>query len=78
MAYDAQYNGNSDEFIPLLPYHVYVLIDPRDETIFYVGKGKGERALNHVTEVKQLTAKGNTLESAKHRRIRDILGRCQP
>lgn len=68
-------NGDANEFIPLLPYYVYVLIDPLDETVFYVGKGKGERALNHVAEVKQLIAKRGTLESAKHRRIREILDR---
>ncbi|MDM7943552.1 MAG: GIY-YIG nuclease family protein [Hydrogenophaga sp.] len=64
---------DAHEFIPLLPYYVYVLTDPRDETVFYVGKGKGERAFNHTTEVRMLIARGTALESAKHRKIREIL-----
>ena len=31
-----------------LGYYVYTLIDPRTETVFYVGKGKGERVFAHV------------------------------
>lgn len=30
-----------------LGWYVYALIDPRDDTVFYVGKGKAERALHH-------------------------------
>jgi len=29
------------------PYYVYALIDPRDDTIFYVGKGGEARLLAH-------------------------------
>jgi hypothetical protein len=58
---------------PLLQFYVYVLLDPRDDSVFYVGKGKGERALHHVDEVKPLIAQGAMLESAKHRRIQEIL-----
>jgi hypothetical protein len=29
------------------PYYVYALVDPRDDTIFYVGKGTGQRLLSH-------------------------------
>lgn len=28
-------------------YYVYTLTDPRDDTIFYVGQGKGDRAYTH-------------------------------
>ena len=31
-------------------YYVYKLIDPRTHRCFYVGKGKGRRALTHLTE----------------------------
>ena len=30
-------------------YYVYVLIDPRDSKIFYIGKGKGNRIFSHIT-----------------------------
>ena len=29
-------------------YYVYLLIDPRDNSIFYVGKGQGDRIFNHA------------------------------
>jgi hypothetical protein len=30
-----------------LAYYVYLLIDPRDGKVFYVGKGKGGRCFDH-------------------------------
>lgn len=33
-------------------YYVYELIDPRNSTIFYIGKGKGKRMYSHVSRVK--------------------------
>lgn len=33
-------------------YYCYVLIDPRTDTPFYVGKGKGNRMYRHVQQVK--------------------------
>lgn len=33
-----------------LGFYVYVYVDPRDEKPFYVGKGKGGRALSHLSE----------------------------
>jgi hypothetical protein len=33
-----------------LGYYVYLYIDPRDERPFYVGKGKGGRALSHLSQ----------------------------
>ena len=32
------------------PYYVYVLVDPRDDSIFYVGKGTDQRLLDHGDE----------------------------
>lgn len=46
-----------------LGHYVYVYVDPRDEDVFYVGKGVGARATTH------LDAEG---ESRKRQRIRDI------
>jgi hypothetical protein len=34
-----------------LVYYVYALIDPRNDTPFYIGKGKGRRAKTHLWEV---------------------------
>jgi antitoxin component YwqK of YwqJK toxin-antitoxin module len=31
-------------------FYVYGLVDPRNETIFYIGKGKGKRAFQHLSE----------------------------
>lgn len=33
-----------------LGYYVYLYVDPRDEKVFYIGKGKGERCLDHLLE----------------------------
>lgn len=34
-------------------YYVYKLIDPRNNTVFYIGKGKNDRAHQHVQTVKR-------------------------
>ncbi len=33
-----------------LGYYVYLYVDPRDSKVFYIGKGKGERCLDHLFE----------------------------
>lgn len=41
-----------------LGYYVYAYVDPRDEQIFYIGKGVGSRAKSHLkdrTETRKLT-----------------------
>ena len=52
------------------PYYVYVLVDPRDDSIFYVGKGTGGRLLAHGEEALLRTGPGG--QSSKVARIREI------
>ena len=44
-------------------YYVYCLIDSRDKTIFYIGKGYGNRDFAHEQEI---------AEKEKNKRIFDI------
>jgi hypothetical protein len=46
-----------------IKYYVYLYIDPRNEQIFYVGKGRGNRAFSHLKEKSK---------SEKNLRISDI------
>lgn len=50
-----------------LRYYVYLLIDPRSDKIFYVGKGSGNRIFDHVN-----MALETERESDKFTTIRDI------
>src|SRR5258708_30807298 len=58
---------NHREFTPKvigkLGYYVYLYIDPLDSTIFYVGKGRGNRAFSHLSDAS---------ESRKVTRTREI------
>lgn len=60
-------NAFSQKTIEELHYYVYVLVDPRDNTIFYVGKGIGNRIFAHVH-----CSLDETLESDKLNIIRNI------
>ena len=55
--------GLSSSVAERLKYYVYLYIDPRDDSVFYVGKGKGKRALSHLYDVS---------ESTKVQKIREI------
>jgi len=46
-----------------IQYYVYIYIDPRNNEIFYVGKGKNNRCFQHLTDQK---------ESEKVQKIEDI------
>jgi len=46
-----------------LGHYVYLYVDPRDGKVFYIGKGKGERCLDHLFEDD---------DYPKVKRIRDI------
>ena len=52
------------------PYYVYVLVDPTDDSVFYVGKGSKQRLLAHGREADLTVAERSGSE--KVRRIRDI------
>jgi hypothetical protein len=49
-------------------YYVYILLDPRSNTPFYVGKGKGNRAKSHLLETKE-----TTINIRKYNKIQSIL-----
>ena len=50
-------------------FYVYLLADPRDGSLFYVGKGRGSRMHAHVRAARV----GNVDNAPKFRRIREIL-----
>lgn len=45
-----------------IAYYVYLLIDPRNNNIFYIGKGKGNRLFHHVEGVLDSSNKSDKLE----------------
>jgi hypothetical protein len=51
--------------------YVYLLVDPRDGRVFYVGKGEGSRCFAHITEARQ-TAADSKGDYTKLRTIRAI------
>ena len=40
----------NQQTIESLAYYVYALVDPRDNRIFYIGKGKGNRVFQHAKD----------------------------
>lgn len=51
-------------------WYVYALRDPRDETVFYVGKGQKNRWFEHIKEANSKSSQAN--ENLKLSRIREI------
>lgn len=51
-------------------WYVYTLADPRDGAVFYVGKGKGNRAWQHEAGVRNGRPDGN---ARKGQLIREVL-----
>ncbi len=43
-------NTFNQQTIESLAYYVYALVDPRDNRIFYIGKGKGNRVFQHAKD----------------------------
>jgi hypothetical protein len=72
---------NSDSVVPLrrwrpgvaekLHHYVYLLIDPRNEQPFYVGKGIGDRCFAHLDEARK-TEKDSSRDYPKLKTIREI------
>jgi antitoxin component YwqK of YwqJK toxin-antitoxin module len=46
-------------------YYVYGLIDPRTETVFYIGKGKGKRITQHLNEKENIHSNTGKLNLIK-------------
>lgn len=59
--------SNNENISPLKQFYVYVLIDPLTAKVFYVGKGQGERALEHRKDSLKTESNSKKLE-----RIREI------
>jgi hypothetical protein len=56
-------------------FYVYTLTDPRDGSVFYVGKGCGDRMHHHLREFRA----GRILNGDKFARIADICAAgCEP
>ncbi len=58
-----------DKTIGILQYYVYMLIDPKTEEVFYIGKGKGNRLFSHLS----CALEDEEPTSAKYDKIREIL-----
>jgi len=54
-----------------LEHYVYLLIDPRDQQVFYVGKGQGGRCFQHIVEARKTIA-DSVGDYPKLVRIREI------
>jgi hypothetical protein len=54
-----------------LHFYVYLLIDPRNEKPFYVGKGSGDRCFGHLDEARK-TEKDSSRDYPKLKKIREI------
>ena len=60
-------NGFSQTVLANIGYYVYALLDPRQDslgrrnTIFYIGKGKGNRMFNHVIAASKWQASSQNL-----------------
>lgn len=53
-------------------YELYVLCDPRDSEIFYVGIGKKGRSTSHLPTTRNLLRRGSTLKG-RHIRIAELI-----
>lgn len=56
-----------------LKYYVYVLVNPDDNKIFYVGKGKHDRIFQHTKEVERIKELDTDSLSEKQKKIYDII-----
>jgi uncharacterized protein len=63
--------GFSRQVQEKLGWYVYLLADPRNQQVFYVGKGRGDRAYAHALDAQDVLDHPE-LQSAKHQRILEI------
>lgn len=68
----------SKEFIDRVNFYVYLLVDSRDNTVFYVGKGHGNRVHDHVKEAMAGNDECNPEKNAKIREILDAGAYVKP
>lgn len=68
-----QINEFPKSVIEKLGYYVYLLIDPKTNKVFYVGKGTGNRIFSHIN-----SAVSSPLESDKLSKIRSIQSKGLP
>lgn len=71
-------HGFSSKTIESIDYYVYVLVDPLDKKIFYIGKGKGNRVFSHVENVKKKMCSNHSFQNNqkdKESKIAEILSR---
>jgi len=63
-----------------LGYYVYLYVDPSDDSVFYVGKGKGARALSHLNtqERKSVTSAIRRIRASGSEPRIDILAHGLP
>jgi hypothetical protein len=58
-------------------YYVYALVDPIDNSIFYIGKGKRKRYLAHVKQFQKLESENyipkEGMNPSKLKRIKKII-----
>ncbi len=64
-------NGFAPGVVEKIGFYVYLLIDPRDDDVFYVGKGTGTRCFAHLAEARKTEADA-VGDYAKLARIRAI------
>ncbi len=48
-----------------LEYYVYALVDPQDQKIFYIGKGKDDRVFRHATDALETEVQSDKLETIR-------------
>ena len=66
---------DKQEIFEALGYYVYALSDPRTDKIFYVGKGKGDRVLQHAKGIRCNNSEED--DSEKFGVIKEILAEGQ-